>query len=164
MSAAPIPSRAGWPGLVARVLGAFAALAALAPHARAADRKVEHAQPAHRVKIVYHLTQGLEEATRGLHNIRNHLKVDPTASIIVVANGAGIDFLLDGAKDAHGNPFDAIVEDLVSQGVQFRACHNTLVTRGIDPSKLLPEAKVVPSGVAEVARLESQEGYGYLRP
>jgi intracellular sulfur oxidation DsrE/DsrF family protein len=138
-------------------MGAVAALGAFAPHARAAE-------PAHPVKVIYHLTQGLEEATRGLQNIRNHLKADPTAKIVVVANGEGIDFLVDGAKDKHGNPYDAIVEDLVSQGVEFRVCHNTIVTRKIDPSKILPEAKVVPSGVAEVARLQSREGFGYLRP
>lgn len=147
------------PRLLARALGAVAALAALVPHARAA----EHAA-AHPVKVVYHFTTGLEEATRGLGNIRNHLKADPTVKIVVVANGAGIDFLLDGAKDAHGNPYDAIVQDLVSQGVEFRVCQNTLVTRKVDPSTVMPEAKIVPSGVAEVARLQSREGFGYLRP
>lgn len=145
------------PGLLLRVLGAVAALGAFAPHARSA----EAARP---VKVIYHFTQGLEEATRGLQNIRNHLKADPSAKIVVVANGDGIDFLVDGARDKHGNPYDAIVEDLVSQGVEFRVCHNTITTRKIDPSKILPEAKVVPSGVAEVARLESREGFGYLRP
>ena len=145
------------PGLLARALGTVAAVAVLAPIARAAEA-------AHPVKVVYHLTQGLEEATRGLQNVRNHLKADPTAKIVVVANGAGIDFLLDGAKDAHGNPYDAIVQDLVSQGVEFRVCHNTLETRKIDPAKVLPEAKAVPSGVAEVARLQSREGFAYLRP
>jgi intracellular sulfur oxidation DsrE/DsrF family protein len=142
--------------LAARALGTLAAVAALAPLARAAEP--------HAVKVVYHLSQGLEEATRGLGNIRNHLKADPKVKIVVVANGAGVDFLLDGAKDAHGNPYDAIVQDLVSQGVEFRVCHNTLETRKIDPAKVLPEAKIVPSGVAEVARLQSREGFVYLRP
>ncbi len=156
---APVPP-ARLRGVLARALGAVAAVAALAPHARAA----EAAHAPHPVKVVYHLTQGLEEATRGLGNIRNHLKAEPGVKIVVVANGAGVDFLLDGAKDAHGNPYDAIVQDLVSQGVQFRVCHNTLETRKIDPSKVLPEAKIVPSGVAEVARLQSREGFAYLRP
>ncbi len=155
MSARTLAARA--PGLLARALGTFAAVAVLAPVARAA----EAARP---VKVVYHFTQGLEEATRGLQNVRNHLKADPTVKIVVVANGAGIDFLLDGAKDAHGNPYDAIVQDLVSQGVEYRVCQNTLATRKVDPSKVLPEAKVVPSGVAEVARLQSREGFAYLRP
>lgn len=113
---------------------------------------------------MYHLTEGLEEAVRAMRNIRNHLDADPTAKIVVVANGAGIDFLLDGAMDRNGNPFDAIVQDLVTRHVEFRACRNTLTTRNIDPSKLLPEATLVQSGVAEAARLQAREGFAYLRP
>jgi len=116
------------------------------------------------VKVVYHLNEGLEQATRALRNIRNHLSVDPSAKIVVVAHGAGIDFLLDGAKDKNGNPFDATVQDLVSQGVDFRVCAYTLQSRNISKEKVIPEAKIVPSGVAEVARLQAKEAYVYLRP
>jgi intracellular sulfur oxidation DsrE/DsrF family protein len=48
--------------------------------------------------------------------------------------------------------------------VQFRVCNNTLVTRNVDPSKVVMEAKIVPSGVAEVARLQAKEGFVYLKP
>jgi intracellular sulfur oxidation DsrE/DsrF family protein len=57
-----------------------------------------------------------------------------------------------------------MVADLAGKGVQFRVCNNTLQTRNIDPSKVVMEAKVVPSGVAEVARLQAKEGYVYLKP
>ncbi len=117
-----------------------------------------------RIKTVYHFTLGLDEASRGLGNIRNHLKADPTAKITVVANGSGIEFLLDGAKDKNGNPYEVIVQDLKSQGVDFRVCNNTLETRKIDKSRVLQEATIVPSGVAEVAKLQAREGYVYLRP
>ena len=43
-------------------------------------------------------------------------------------------------KDRNGNPFDATVQDLKSRGVDFRVCNNTLVTRKIDKSKVIPEA------------------------
>jgi intracellular sulfur oxidation DsrE/DsrF family protein len=39
-----------------------------------------------------------------------------------------------------------------------------LQTRNIDAGKLLMETKVVPSGVAEVARLQAKEGFVYLKP
>jgi intracellular sulfur oxidation DsrE/DsrF family protein len=81
-----------------------------------------------------------------------------------VANGSGIEFLLDGAKDKNGNPYEVIVQDLKSQGVDFRVCNNTLETRKIDKSRVLQEATIVPSGVAEVAKLQAREGYVYLRP
>jgi hypothetical protein len=50
------------------------------------------------------------------------------------------------------------------QGVEFRVCEFTLQSRSIDKAKLLPEAKVVPSGVAEIARLQARERYAYIRP
>jgi uncharacterized protein len=116
------------------------------------------------VKAVYHINQGLEQATNGLRNIRNHLSADPRAKITVVTHAAGIDFLLDGAKDRNGNPYDAIVQDLVSQGVDFRVCNFTLETRKIDRSRVIPEATIVPSGVAEIARLQANEHYVYVKP
>ena len=38
------------------------------------------------------------------------------------------------------------------------------VSRKIAADKLVMEAKIVPSGVAEVARLQAKEGFVYLRP
>jgi intracellular sulfur oxidation DsrE/DsrF family protein len=116
------------------------------------------------IKVVYHLTGGIDEAQRGMGNVRNHLAADPSAKIVVVGNGLGIDFMLDGAKDRNGNPFDAVIQDLKAKGVDFRLCENTIVRRNIDRSKVLPDVTVVPSGVAEVARLQAREGFVYLRP
>jgi hypothetical protein len=97
-------------------------------------------------------------------NVRNHLNADPKAKIVVVGNGNGIEFMLDGAKDRNGNPFDATIQDLKAKGVEFRLCNNTLVTRKIDKSKVIPEVTIVESGVAEAARLQIREGFAYLRP
>jgi len=116
------------------------------------------------VKVVYHLNEGLEQATNALRNIRNHLSVDPGAKIVVVAHSQGVHFLLEGAKDKHKNPYNVAVETLSMEGVEFRVCAFTLKTLKIDKSKVLPEAKIVPSGVAELARLQSREGYAYIRP
>jgi hypothetical protein len=116
------------------------------------------------VKVVYHVNTGIETTAAILNNVRNHLSADPTAKIAVVTHGPGIDFLLDGAKDSKGREFSGTVGDLSSKGVQFRVCNNTLEVRQINASKVLMEAKIVPSGVAEVARLQAKEGYVYLKP
>lgn len=116
------------------------------------------------VKVVYHLNEGIQQASRAIGNIRNHLAADPTAKIVVVTHGPGIDFLLEGAKNMQEQPFAGPIGELASRGVEFRVCNNTLKSRNIDPSKVAMEAKVVPSGVAEVARLQAREGYAYLRP
>lgn len=134
---------------------------AAAPKAEARREEAARAEP---VKVVYHLNEGLKQATLALRNIRNHLAVDPTAKIVVVAHASGIDFLLAGAQDEHKNPYDAAVEDLAMQGVEFRVCNFTLEARKIDKATVLPEAKIVPSGVAEIARLQAREGYAYIRP
>lgn len=116
------------------------------------------------VKVVYDMVEGLAQASRAMGNIRNHLDADPTVEIVVVAHGAGIDFLLDGAVDAKGQPYAGAIGELANRGVKFQVCNNTLVTRGIPKDKIVLEASVVPSGVAEVARLQAKEGYAYLRP
>jgi intracellular sulfur oxidation DsrE/DsrF family protein len=116
------------------------------------------------VKVVYHLSEGLDQASRALANIRNHLQADPEAKIVVVTHGDGIKFLIDGAQDRNGAPYDAAVGALASRGVEFRVCNNTLVTRNIPANKVSMDAKIVPSGVAEVARLQAKEGYAYLHP
>jgi intracellular sulfur oxidation DsrE/DsrF family protein len=114
-------------------------------------------------KVVYHIDDGANPMA-AMHNIRNHLNASPKAKIVVVTHGPGIDFLLDGAKDKNGNPYDAVVQELSNRGVQFRVCNNTLESRQIDRKRVLPEATIVPSGVAEVARLQAQEAYVYIKP
>jgi intracellular sulfur oxidation DsrE/DsrF family protein len=116
------------------------------------------------IKVVYHLSEGIPQASRAIGNIRNHLNADPTAKIVVVAHGLGIDFLLDGATNQMDQPFAGGVSDLANKGVEFRVCNNTLVSRKIAADKVVMDAKVVPSGVAEVAKLQAKEGFVYLRP
>ena len=103
------------------------------------------------IKVVYHLNDSAN-ASAALSNIRNHLAAAPKAKIVVVTHGPGIDFLIDGAKNPTGNPYDVPVQELTERGVEFRVCKNTLEGRKIDKSKLVSEARIVPSGVAEIAR------------
>jgi hypothetical protein len=116
------------------------------------------------IKTVYHMSEGIPQASRAVANIRNHLAADPKAKIVVVAHGLGIDFLLQGATNQMDQPFAGAIADLANQGVEFRVCNNTLTSRKIDPNRVAMEAKIVPSGVAEVARLQAREGFVYLRP
>jgi hypothetical protein len=115
-------------------------------------------------KVVYHLNSGLDQASDGLRNIRNHLEVNPKAQIVVVAHALGVDYLMKGAKDGNGNPYDVAVEQLMLQGVRFDVCEITLRSRKLSRAQFIPEAVFVPSGVAEITRLQQREGYAYLRP
>jgi hypothetical protein len=115
-------------------------------------------------KVVYHVNNTDAQAADALRNIGNHLEVNPKAKIVVVTHARGVDFLFDGAKDKGGNPYNIRVEDLKSRGVQFDVCEITLRNRKLTRSKFIPEATFVPSGVAEITRLQQREGYAYLRP
>jgi intracellular sulfur oxidation DsrE/DsrF family protein len=122
------------------------------------------AAPGDPVKVVYHMNEDVDRAPQALRNVRNHLSVDPKAKIVFVSHAAGINFLMKDAKDKNGNPFEVTVQDLKSKGVDFRVCEITLKSRNIDRSKLIEDVSYVPSGVAEVSRLQVQEGYAYLKP
>ncbi len=113
-------------------------------------------------KVVYHVNDSAN-ARAALNNVNNHLNAAPDAKIVVVTHGKGIDFLLNEAKDDKGE-FAPAVAGLKGKGVDFRVCNNTLKSRKLDASAVIQEANIVPSGVAEIGRLQSQEGYVYLKP
>jgi len=140
----------------------FALLAALAAIALAPGGASFAQQP--RVRVVYHFGEGQAQASRGLEYMRNHLEADPQAQIVAVGHAAGVDFLMRGAKTAKGNEFQQMIEDLQLAGVKFRVCEITLRERGLRRDQFLPEIEFVASGVAEIARLQSREGYAYIRP
>ncbi|WP_420468058.1 DsrE family protein [Panacagrimonas sp.] len=114
-------------------------------------------------KVVYHIDD-TARAIPAIRNINNHLKAAPDTKIVVVALGHGIDFMLDGAKDDRGNPFEPMIDDLSFAGVSFRICGNTLEGRQIDADQVHPEVEPVQSGVAEIARLQQTEHYAYIKP
>lgn len=115
-------------------------------------------------KVVYHVNNSEQQASDALRNIGNHLEVNPKAKIVVVTHARGVDFLFNDAKDRNGNPYNVAVEQLKMQGVQFDVCQITLRNRKLERSQFIPEATFVPSGVAEITRLQQREGFAYLRP
>lgn len=129
-----------------------------APRAPAAQVKAAVPQE----KVVYHVNDS-SLARTALRNIENHLAASPEARIVVVTHGKGIDFLLNDARDDKG-AFAPQVAGLRDMGVEFRVCRNTLKGRNLGDDAAIMEAQVVPSGVAEIGRLQSQEGFVYLKP
>ena len=115
-------------------------------------------------RVVYHVNDTGAQAANALRNIGNHLEVTPKAKIVVVTHARGVDCLMDGAKDANGNPYNIRVEELKAQGIQFDVCEITLRNRKRTRKQFIPETTFVPSGVAEITRLQQREGYAYLRP
>jgi len=115
-------------------------------------------------KVVYHVNDTDAQAVNALRNIGNHLEVNPKAKIVVVTHARGVDFLFNNAKDKNGNPYHVAVEQLKHRGVSFDVCEITLRNRKLTKDQFIPEVSFVPSGVAEITRLQQREGYAYLRP
>ena len=143
-------------------MGRRAVLAALAVVALAAAGCA--APGAKQDKVVYHFSEGLDQASNGLRNIGNHLEVNPSAKIVVVSHARGVDFLMKSAKDKNGNKYEDLVEGLKVRGVQFDLCQITLRNRKLDEKQFIPEVTYTPSGVQRITQLQSREGYAYLKP
>lgn len=117
----------------------------------------------HPDKVVYHVNDSAN-AKAALRNIGNHLDVNPQAQIVVVTHALGVDFLMEGARDKGGNPYNVAVETLAGRGVTFDVCEITLKSRKLDRKQFIPESVFVPSGVAEIAKLQARGGYAYVKP
>lgn len=117
-------------------------------------------------KVVYHVNYNDEkQLNAAMGNIQNHINAvgKDNIELRVVMHGAGVDLL----KVANTNPdMQQKVINLKSQGVGFNVCKNTLVKKKINYKNDLfdvSEKDIVPSGVAEVAKLQ-QEGFVYVKP
>jgi len=129
-------------------------------------------------KVVYHINYDDPKKQAGaLRNIQNHINAvgAENLDLKVVLHGNGLALLLEPdsldqlKKFKHANATDkmtAKVTDLKGQGVDFQVCANTVRGRKVDVETDLydvDQADIVPSGVAEVAKLQ-QEGYAYIKP
>ena len=141
------------PGVLrAFVLASLAVLAAAAAHAQD--------------KVVYHIDDAANQATKGLRNIRNHLDVLPQTQIVVVTHANGVDFLMEGAKDAKNADIDygALVGALKARGVKFEVCEITLKNRSLKKDQFSLDADYTPSGVARIGSLQFRDGFAYIKP
>lgn len=114
-------------------------------------------------KVVYHINDAKTHALAALRNVRNHLEADPTAKVTVVADGFGVDFLMEDAKDRNGVPFAATVSALVNLGVKFEVCEITLRVRDLKKEQFILETGFTPSGVVRLTKLQLQ-GHAYIKP
>jgi intracellular sulfur oxidation DsrE/DsrF family protein len=128
--------------------------------------------------VVYHINYDNPKQQAGaLRNIQNHINAvgADNLDLKVVLHGNGLALLLEPEslgklkKFKHANATEqmtAKVTDLKGQGVSFHVCANTVRGRKVDvESDLYDVSKddIVPSGVAEVAKLQA-EGYSYIKP
>ena len=117
-------------------------------------------------KVVYHIDDAANQATKGLRNIRNHLDVAPDTKITVVTHANGVDFLMEGAKDSKNPNVDyaSLVSALKARGVVFEICEITLKNRDLKKTQFTLDADFTPSGVVRIGQLQSRERFAYIKP
>ncbi|MBE9560569.1 MAG: DsrE family protein, partial [Proteobacteria bacterium] len=124
-------------------------------------------------KVVYHINYDNPKKQSGaLRNIQNHINAvgAENLDLKVVLHGNGLALLLEPdalaklKKFKHANADEnmtAKIDNLKNQGIDFNVCANTVRGRKVDVEHDLynvDKGDIVPSGVAEVARLQ-QMGY-----
>jgi intracellular sulfur oxidation DsrE/DsrF family protein len=129
-------------------------------------------------KVVYHINYDNPKKQAGaLRNIQNHINAvgAENLDLKVVLHGNGLALLLNPdsldkvKKFKHANADDqmsAKIDGLKTQGVAFNVCNNTIRGRKVsveDDLYDVEKADIVPSGVAELAKLQ-QQGYVYIKP
>jgi intracellular sulfur oxidation DsrE/DsrF family protein len=129
-------------------------------------------------KVVYHINYDNPKQQAGaLRNIQNHINAvgAENLDLKVVLHGNGLALLLEPdslaklKKFKHANADDTMtakIDGLKSQGVEFNVCENTVRGRKVNVETDLynvDKKDIVPSGVAEVARLQAM-GYAYIKP
>ena len=150
-------------------LALMAVVLGVASIAGAADRYTKQ-------KVVYHINYyGAKQQEGALRNIQNHINAvgAENLDLKVVMHGNGVSLVMEPEylsdtkmKEANATAeMQAKIAGLKQQGVEFNICANTLKGRQVPMDALYDttDADIVPSGVAELAHLQSQ-GYTYIKP
>jgi intracellular sulfur oxidation DsrE/DsrF family protein len=115
--------------------------------------------------VVYHFDQTETQGLKGLRNIRNHLEAAPDTKIIVVTHAQGVDMLMEGAVDKNSKiEYAPLISHLKNLGVRFEVCEYTMKNRSLSKDQFIAEADFTSSGVLRITRLQSKEGFAYLKP
>lgn len=122
-----------------------------------------HSLPFAQKKVVLQVSQGgAGYWNLALNNVSNLLDYwgPGKVRIVVVAYGPGLKMLF--AK----TPVAARIQSLDAEGVEFDACHQTMLKfqrkTGALPA-LVPQSAVVPGGIVRIMQLE-ENGFDYVRP
>ena len=117
-------------------------------------------------KVVYHLnSDDGKHQMAFMQNIQNHINAvgKENLDLRVVMHGPGITLLQNAKKD---EDVKSRVDNLKLQGITFNVCANTLKGKKVNHKTDMYDVSdkdIVPSGVAEIAILQSK-GYAYVKP
>lgn len=116
------------------------------------------AQSSAKHKIVFQMATADEKEQGSLgRQINNVLAYWPEAEIEVVVHSAAIEYMMkEKSVDKEQ------IEKLMTKGVTFAVCRNTMKRKGVSEEQIIDGAVFVPVGIAEI--VEKQEaGYAYIK-
>jgi len=110
-------------------------------------------------KVIFHVDE-ITKASLALNNIRNLIADigEQDLKVELLTNSEGIKMLLKAEKQ-----YEPPLLELRSKKVTFAVCSNAMKALGITEDLLHSFAEVVPSGVGELVKRQS-EGYAYIKP
>lgn len=114
-----------------------------------------------RHRVIFELTTDdkdqWESVLNNAENVKKALGADKT-DVEIVGHGGGLSMMMLAANAG----LRPRMEELSHAGVVFAACENTMKKKNVTKEDLLPFAKPVDSGVAEVVRKE-ETGWAYIK-
>ncbi|HRK31628.1 MAG TPA: DsrE family protein [Tepidisphaeraceae bacterium] len=142
------------------VLAILAGLAVLTAGFRGVQSQATESDTAKRYRVVWQVTAKTPEQWEAMQlNIENFRESVGAANseVTVIAHGNGIG-LVQTSNAAQAER----IQKLMTQGVKFMACENTLKRKKISKEEIMPGVGFVDSGVAEVVRLQT-DGWAYIK-
>lgn len=114
-------------------------------------------------KVVYQFNKGDEDYHNSvLFSVGAMLrKYQDNIHIVVVAIGPGIHILAKNPERPVSKMTKQRVSSLAQYGIEFHACGNTMKALGWDEKDILPFAKIVEVGAADLMELQEQD-YAYI--
>ena len=115
-----------------------------------------------KAEVVFHIDREREDnLIMALNNITNLLREIPTekTSIYLVANGAAAKLF----RRESALQYASDLQSLSKKGVHFLVCRNSLNNFGISLEDLVEPCEVIPAGIVELIRLQTN-GYAYIKP
>lgn len=110
--------------------------------------------------VVFHVDGDLKILSVALRNAYNYLEAldGKSPAVAILINGEAIKHLRRSASN-----HSETINNLISRGVHFYACQNSMREHGITPEELVYEATIVPAGVVHLVELQ-REGFAYIKP
>jgi intracellular sulfur oxidation DsrE/DsrF family protein len=123
---------------------------------------LSHGSDADRYGVAFHVDSDAK-MNRILRQIGRHHAANDGMPTRVILIAEGVKAALDSATDSSGGAYSAQMEQLIAAGVRIFACDTTLTSYGLDADDLALGIETIPSGVAELARLQISHQWAYIK-